>query len=219
MVATNRDSDDFSKILRQHFPLLARATELNSQILELASTALFQPGEMILREGAYVKHIPLVARGLVKVFKEDDEGNEVLLYYIKSGESCVMSLTACLKNEKSSVKAIVEEDAEIMLIPAAASVLWARKHPDWNEFMLQLFNSKYHELLHIVNILTFHKKEIRLMDYLFKKAETTNSKNLTATHQEVANDLGSTREVISRLLKKLEHEGKIRLGMGKIEII
>jgi CRP/FNR family transcriptional regulator len=218
MVSTNHDYTDLSIILRQHFPLLARATELNDQILELASTALFQPGEMILREGAFVKHIPLVVRGLVKVFKEDDEGNEVLLYYIKSGESCVMSLTACLRNEKSSVKAIIEEESEIMLVPATASVMWTRKYPEWNEFSLQLFNSKYHELLHIVNILTFHKKEARLMDYLYKKAELTHSKTLTTTHQEVANDLGSTREVISRLLKKLEHEGMVLLGMGEIII-
>lgn len=205
--------------IKKYFPLLARHTPLSEELSTISTLHTFKTGDILLKEGAYVKLIPLVLSGLVKVYKEDDMGNEVLLYYIKSGESCVMSLNACFKNEKSSVKAIVEEEAEIILLPAQKGLDLAHKYPQWNEFTFGLFSSKYQELLHIVNILTFSNKETRLMEYLKKKKAYSKTAIMKVTHQEVANDLGSTREVISRLLKKLEHEGQVKLGQGVIEVL
>jgi CRP/FNR family transcriptional regulator, anaerobic regulatory protein len=142
-----------------------------------------------------------------------------LLYYIQSGESCVISINSCFKNAKSSVKALVEEETELILIPVQKAQYLVKKYPQWNEFTYTLYNSKYLDLINIVGILTFSNKETRLIEYLKKKKAFSKSSILKVTHQEVANDLGSTREVISRLLKKLEHEGQVKLGLGFIEVL
>ena len=157
--------------------------------------------------------------GLAKVFKEEENGHEVLLYYIKPGESCVMSVTTMLRNEASKVKAVIEEDSEIVVIPSDKAMAIAKKFPRWNEFIYELFNHKFEELLNVIKILTFSNKDIRLLEYLRKEALLKNSQTIHSTHQHIADDLGSSREVISRLLKKLEQEGWVKLMLGSIELI
>ena len=209
-----------SKILDQHFPELAKMPELKADIEAISSIASFTSGTVILRQGEYVKVIPLLISGLVKVFKEESiNGNEVLLYYIKPGESCVMSVTTLMQNGMSQVKAIIEEDAEVLVIPADKVLLIAKKYPKWNEFVYELFNLKFEELLNVIEILTFSNKDMRLLEYLKKEGRLKNNNTIKTTHQEIAYDLGSSREVISRLLKKLENDGKIKLGQGSIELL
>ncbi len=209
-----------SKILDQHFPELAKMPELKADIEAISSIVNFISGTVILRQGEYVKVIPLLISGLVKVFKEESvNGNEVLLYYIKPGESCVMSVTTLMQNGMSQVKAIIEEDAEVLVIPADKVLLIAKKYPKWNEFVYELFNLKFEELLNVIEILTFSNKDIRLLEYLKKEGRLKNNSTIKTTHQEIAYDLGSSREVISRLLKKLENDGKIKLGQGSIELL
>ncbi|MEM9933523.1 MAG: Crp/Fnr family transcriptional regulator [Bacteroidota bacterium] len=201
------------------FPDLARVTQLAQDIISTCSIHTFSKGDIILTEGGYVHHIPMVVKGLVKVYKEDGEGNELLLYYIQKGESCIMSATSCVQNERSSVKAVIEEDAEILLIPAEKALAYGRDYPIWNTFFFGLFNQKYEELLHVIGILTFSNKETRLIEHLKKTAKLTGSQTLTLTHQNIADDLGSSREVISRLLKKLEKEEVLQLGHGQITLL
>jgi CRP/FNR family transcriptional regulator len=209
-----------SKILDQHFPELAKMPELKADIEAISSIASFTSGTVILRQGEYVKVIPLLISGLAKVFKEESvNGNEVLLYYIKPGESCVMSVTTLMQNGISQVKAIIEEDAEVLVIPADKVLLIAKKYPKWNEFVYELFNLKFEELLNVIEILTFSNKDMRLLEYLKKEGRLKNKNTIKTTHQEIAYDLGSSREVISRLLKKLENDGKIKLGQGSIELL
>ncbi len=206
-------------VLDQYFPELAKMPELKADIVSISSMTTFEAGTVILRQGEYVKVIPLLVSGLAKVFKEEPKnGNEVLLYYIKPGESCVMSLTTLIRNCESQVKAVIVEDAQIVLIPADKVIVVARKHPKWNEFVYELFHGKFEELLNVIEILTFSHKDIRLLEYLKKEVQIKNSTILKSTHQEIADDLGSSREVISRLLKKLEHEGKLNLSKGSIEL-
>lgn len=194
--------------------------ELKKDLISISSIAHFKAGTVILKQGEYVKVIPLLISGLAKVFKQESKnGNEVLLYYIKPGESCVMSLTTLIQNGKSQVKAVVEEDAEVVVIPATKVVAIAGKHLKWNEFVYELFHAKFEELLNVIEILTFSHKDIRLLEYLKKEADLKNSPILKSTHQEIADDLGSSREVISRLLKKLEHESKLKLSQGAIELL
>lgn len=158
--------------------------------------------------------------GLAKVFKEEEtNGNEVLLYYIKPGESCVMSITTLTKNEKSNVKAIIEEDSKVVVIPADKALEIAKKYPKWNEFIYDLFNLKFNELLNSIELLTFSNKDLRLYKYLKKESNLKNTNILHTTHQHIAYDLGSSREVISRLLKKLEKEGLIKLRQKNIEVL
>ena len=209
-----------SKILDQHFPELAKMPELKADIEAISSIASFTSGTVILRQGEYVKVIPLLISGLVKVFKEESvNGNEVLLYYIKPGESCVMSVTTLMQNGMSQVKAIIEEDAEVLVIPADKVLLIAKKYPKWNEFVYELFNLKFEELLNVIEILTFSNKDMRLLEYLKKESRLKGNAVIKSTHQHIADDLGSSREVISRLLKKLENDGNIKLGQGSITLL
>jgi len=195
--------------LRKHIGL---AEELDSK----CKTIDFKVGDILLEEGGYAKFIPLVLDGLIKVYKEDYKGNEVLLYYIDKGESCIMSATYCMQNEKSEVKAIVEKPATVILVPANVASEFSRKYLVWNEFIFNLFKSKYSELLHIIQILTFENKDKRLLGYLYNEQKIKGSNTILITHQQIANDIGATREVVSRLLKKLENEGFLSLEHKKI---
>lgn len=205
--------------LSMYFPELAKMPELRQELVEISSIADFEAGTVILKQGEYIKVIPLVLSGFAKVFKEEAvHGNEVLLYYIKPGESCVMSLTTLIRNGKSQIKAVVEEDAKVLILPAIKAMAIAKKYPQWNEFVYDLFQTKFEELLQVVETLTFSNKDVRLLEYLKKESTLKNSKTLHTTHQHIANDLGSSREVISRLLKKLEYEGHVGLKQGNIEL-
>ncbi|MGV6831010.1 MAG: Crp/Fnr family transcriptional regulator [bacterium] len=203
-----------------YFPRLATMPELKKELISISSLHKFDSGTIILKQGAYVKVIPLMISGLAKVFKEEPEnGNEVLLYYIKPGESCIMSMTTLLHNTTSKVKAIIEETAEVVLIPADKAISIAKKYPRWNEFIYDLFNLKFEELLNVIEILTFSNKDTRLLEYLKKEAQLKNTNTIVATHQHIADDLGSSREVISRLLKKLETDGIVKLAQGSVTLL
>lgn len=209
-----------SEALDNYFPGLAKMAELKADLIAVCSINKFEAGTVILRQGEYVKVIPLLISGLAKVFKvEPVNGSEVLLYYIKPGESCVMSVTTLTRNEVSQVRAVIENDAEVLLIPADKALTIAKKHPKWNEFIYDLFDHKFEELLTVIEILTFSHKDKRLLEYLRKEARLNENTIIKSTHQHIADDLGSSREVISRLLKKLEHEGLIILRQGTVEII
>ena len=205
--------------LSTYFPELAEMPELRQELVEISAIVDFEAGTVILKQGEYIKVIPLIISGLAKVFKEEAvNGNEVLLYYLKPGESCIMSLTTLIRNGKSQIKAVIEEDAKVLILPAIKAMAIAKKYPQWNEFVYDLFQTKFEELLHVVETLTFSNKDVRLLEYLKKESTLKASKVLCTTHQHIANDLGSSREVISRLLKKLEHEGHVGLKQGTIEL-
>lgn len=208
-----------SEEIQKHFPALAKYRNLEDEIIRLSEVHTFEKGSVILREGQYIKVLPLLVKGLVKVYHEDDQDGEVLLYYIKPGESCVMSMTSLVGGQKSPVKGVVEEDAEIVVIPADGAMELARTHVAWNAFMYDLFREKYNELLHTISVLTFSNKDQLVLDHLKNIAELKGEKVIHKTHAEIAQDLGSTREVISRLLKKLEHQGVLRLKLGVIELL
>ncbi|SEL10062.1 CRP/FNR family transcriptional regulator, anaerobic regulatory protein [Aquimarina amphilecti] len=209
-----------SEVLDTYFPKLTTMPDLKKELVAISSIHKFEAGTVILRQGAYIKVIPLLISGLAKVFKEEPiNGNEVLLYYIQPGESCVMSVTTLIRNQESQVKAVIEEDSEVVVIPADKALVIAKKYPKWNEFIYDLFNLKFEELLDVIEILTFSNKDKRLLEYLKKEAKLKGRNVLNTTHQHIAHDLGSSREVISRLLKKLEQEGHIFLKQGEIELI
>ena len=209
-----------AKALDTFFPNLAKMPDLKSELLSISSIHSFKAGTVILKQGGYIKVIPLLVSGLAKVFKQEAKnGNEVLLYYIKPGESCAMSMITLLRNDISKVKAVIEEDAEIVIIPADKALQIAKNYPKWNEFIYELFDQKYEELLNVVEILTFSNKDKRLLEYLKKEARLKKDLILKTTHQHIAYDLGSSREVISRLLKKLENEGVVKLRQGEVELV
>jgi len=205
--------------LKEHFAILSSSLALIQEIEKIALFDTFSKETVILKEDSYVKFIPLVVSGLVKVYKEEENGNEVLLYYIKPGESCIMSIMAADKNMPINVKGVIENDAEIILIPIDKLIHIKQNHPKWNAFVYELFNEKFDEVIEMIKILTFSNKQKRLEDYLTTKAKLNNSNTVFKSHQQIANELGSSREVISRLLKKLETEGFVSLAQKQIKIL
>lgn len=173
----------------------------------------------ILREGQFVKVVPVVVRGLVKVFSRFED-RELLLYYIQPEESCIMSFAAALDNTPSRIFAVTEEESEILLLPSRLMNEWVRQYPSLNQLFYQQYYKRYEDLLQTVQALLFNSMDKRLLDYLHEKSRLKNSKTLTLRHREIANELSTAREVISRVMKRLENEGLVRqLPQGTIEIL
>ncbi len=202
--------------LEQKLPQLP--ADLRQEILEKGILKNFPAGTEILREGQYVKVVPLVLEGSIKVFSSHDD-KELLLYYIEPSESCIMSFSAGLWNSPSKVRAVAEEDTVVLLLPVDLVNRWVREHPKLNELFFRQFNQRYDDLLNTIHQLLFEKMDKRLMDYLREKSELLGSRFLDLRHHQIARELGSAREVISRVMKKLEREKKVRQHPNGIEII
>lgn len=200
------------KILSFLNPDLAKKIQKASNIKDIPK------GTEILREQQYVKVLPIVLEGLVKVYSRFEE-KELLLYYIEPEQSCVMTFYAALKNTPSKVFAITEEDSKILLIPVQLLPDWLKAYPDFNELFYNQFNLRYSELLNTIGHLLLDKMDKRLYDHLKKKSELTESDSVKMSHNQIANELGTAREVITRVLKKLEVDGKVIQNSGEIKII
>ncbi len=192
--------------------------ELVSEIMGFSILKTIPHDMEILREGQYVKVIPLVVDGLIKVFSRYED-KELLLYYIKPNESCIMSFAASLRNEPSRVFALTEEDTTALLLPVDRVAGWTKDFPELNSLFFRLYNQRYSELLETINHLLFEKMDRRLYSYLKEKAELTNRNPVKMSHRQIANELGTAREVISRVMKKLENEGKVMQHTNSIEIL
>jgi CRP/FNR family transcriptional regulator len=179
----------------------------------------YEAGSILLNENAYIRSIPIVTKGMIKVIRTDEDGREILLYYIKAGESCIMSFLGGLHNETSKVKAEVEEDAEILFLPVEKVSLFIKEYPQWLDYIFRLYHKRFEELLDIINAIAFKKVDERLLAWLRKKSELTQSKNIQVTHEQLANELGTARVVVSRLLKQLEEQGVVQLGRNNIRLV
>ncbi|PID66318.1 MAG: Crp/Fnr family transcriptional regulator [Gammaproteobacteria bacterium] len=192
--------------------------ELVDLLLSKSATKKIPKGTQILAEQQDVAVLPIVIDGLVKVYSRFDD-KELLLYYIEPCQSCVMSFYAALKNTPSQVYAETEEDSEIILIPVHYLPVWIKQYPDFNELFYNQFNLRYSELLDTIGHLLLDKMDKRLYDHLRKKVDLTNKTAIKITHNQLANELGTAREVISRVMKKLENDGKVAQNAGEIKII
>jgi len=172
----------------------------------------------ILAEGQYVKVIPVVINGLIKVYSRYED-KELLLYYIEPFESCIMSFAASLQNIPSRINAMTEEDTRALLLPSSKVTEWIRQFPGINELFYQQYNMRYSELLETINYLIYHKLDARILDYLAEKSRVKGEKIINIRHKQIAAELGTAREVITRILKKLEKEGKIIQHESGIEIL
>jgi len=193
-------------------------TLLKDDVAEHGILKVFEAGETIISEDTFIKSIPIVIEGSIKVMRTDPDGRELLLYYIRPGESCIMSFLGALHHETSKVKAVSEEATTLLLIPPDKSAEWISKHAEWADFIFKLYHRRFEELLQVVNSMAFDKLDQRLEKYLNQKAELHHSKSIQITHQQLADELGTTREVISRLLKQMENQGLVVLGRNKIEL-
>ena len=199
------------------FPFL-QIPELEKEILENSTIMVAEKDEVVVREGQYLKVLPLVISGSIRVFQQS-EGREILLYYVQSGETCIMSLTSCFFNNQSPSQAVAEEQTEILCVPTKFIQEWQRKYNEWNEFVIKTFQGRYDELLNSFNSVVFNNIETRIIDYLKCYSLKQKTDTIPATHLALANELGTTRVVVSRILKNFEQLGKIKLLRGGIKII
>jgi len=191
--------------------------ELQQEILKIGISKTYQPNEVLIREGQFITSFPLVLKGLIRVTRNNDDGNELLLYYLKQNEVCAMSLTCCMANLTSNVKGVAEEETEVIMLPVEMLDNWMCKYPTWKQFVMQTFQNRFRELIDTIDSIAFLKLDERLIRYFtdrYKKSEVT---TLNETHQDLALRLNTSREVISRLLKKLEKDGKIKLSRNFID--
>ncbi len=190
-----------------------------TKLFEYGQQKSFKEGEVILNENAYIKSVPIVISGSMRVMRTDDDGRELLLYYIKSGESCIMSFLGGLHDDTSKVKAIAEEAAEVLFVPVDKVREMIKEFPEWTEYIFRLYHKKFEELLAVINDVAFKKMDERLLDFLKKKCELSGEKTIHITHEQIAIELGSARVVISRLLKHMEDLNLIELGRNKITLL
>ena len=193
--------------------------ELVEKLKKYGILKKYEAGSVILNENAYIRSIPIVTKGMMRVIRTEPDGREILLYYIKAGESCIMSFLGGIHNETSKVKAEVEEDAEILFLPMDKVALFIKEYPQWLDYIFRLYHKRFEELLEIINAIAFKKVDERLLALLKKKSELTGSPVLTVTHEQLANELGTARVVVSRLLKQLEEDGILQLGRNKISLV
>lgn len=177
----------------------------------------FPAGTELMRVGDTITHMPIVKKGSLRILAQDAEGRERFLYHIMPGESCAMSLTCCATKRSSSVLAIVEEDAELIMIPARYMDEWMI-YPEWRRFVSDTQAQRFGELLETIEVVAFHKLDEQLWDYLVKRVQATGSHVLKATHQDIATELNSPREVITRLLQQLQQRGRVTVSRGSIEV-
>lgn len=193
--------------------------EFKKEIAESRDLKLFPTGTVILDIDSYVNYIPLVMSGSVKVVRTEEDGREILLYYLTPGESCISSILSGLTQDTSKVKAVVEEDAEILMLSLVKAKEWLTKYPEWSTFVFELYHKRFEDLVTMVNSIAFQKVDARLLYLLNQKSQLYKSKELNVTHQQLADELGITREAVSRVLKQIETDGKIKLSRNKITLL
>lgn len=194
-------------------------SKMYEKLAKIGFSKVFKEGEIIINDHSYIKSIPIVITGSIKVMRTDEDGREILLYYIKSGESCIMSFLGSLHQDTSKIKALAEENTEILFIPNEKLSELMREHPEWLDYMFRLYHKRFEELLDVVNAIAFKKMDERLLNYLENKVALSKNNVISITHEQMATELGTARVVISRLLKQLETEGIVELGRNKIVLL
>ncbi len=179
----------------------------------------FKAGEVIIRTGQYIQNTMLILSGKIKVYREDSEGNEFFMYYLMPGQACAISMICATKMETSKIMARVMEDAEVLMVPLNMMEKWMGEFKSWYEFVVTTYRNRFEELLTVLDQVAFRSMDERLEFYLKRHADSINSKIIPLSHQEIANELNSSREVISRLLKKMEQRGLVRLNRNNIELL
>jgi CRP/FNR family transcriptional regulator len=191
---------------------------LQEEILEHGKIVQFNKGDVIVKDGQYVKFLPIVIKGAIRVFQQSED-REILLYYVRAEETCTMSLAAAYFDNKSTSHGVTIEPTEALIFPASRINEWQLKYPSWNKYILRMFRHRYDELVGSLQRLAFDHINVRVMEYLRQKALPDAERKIHLSHQNLAHELGTTRVVISRILKQFEHEKKIKLFRGAIQLI
>lgn len=192
---------------------------LLEEMQEYGEIKHFKEGDLIMDYGKYIRMMPIILQGTVKVYRKDEGGKELLLYHLSSNESCSMAYSCCVEAKKSEVKAIAEDDVELLAIPHDKLDEWLCKYPSWKNYIMRSFNERFLELLRSIESIAFHKLDERLIGYLKEKKRLSGSNVVKASHYLIADELATSRVVVSRLLKQLENDGKILLYRNEIKLL
>ncbi|MDC7995500.1 Crp/Fnr family transcriptional regulator [Altibacter sp. HG106] len=176
-------------------------------------------GADLIKPGQYIRSIPLLLEGSIKILRPDAEGEELLLYHLERGETCAMSMTCCLSDVRSEIHAVAETDVRLLMIPVSKMEYWSSKYKSWRHFVMDSYHIRLMELLESIDNIAFNNMDTRLMHYLEEKVKILNNTHIDITHKEIAADLHTSRVVVSRLLKKMENDGVIRLHRSAIEML
>lgn len=192
---------------------------LLDEIAKVATYKEFKADDYLIEIGDYIKTMPLLLTGAIKILREDENGDELLLYFLERGDTCAMTLTCCMGQSKSRIRAIAETDGAMLMIPVEKMEEWLTKYKTWRNFVFDSYNVRLNEMLEAIDTLAFMNLDERLYKYLTDKAKVIGDTEIKNTHQEIAYEMHTSRVVISRLLKALELQGKIKLHRNKIEIL
>lgn len=192
---------------------------LMKELSERAKYVHVDANEVLMEVGQTVNYVPLLVSGILKVSRIDESGNELLLYYVNPKESCAMTFTCCMQQHPSEVKAIAEEECEILMVPIELMDQWITKYTTWKSFVMRTIRYRFHEMILALDQIAFQSLDERLIHYLKQKHKTTGSALINLSHEQIANDLASSRVVISRLLKKLENDKKVLLYRNQVKML
>jgi CRP/FNR family transcriptional regulator len=194
-------------------PELLNEIEIRSKVIHVKA------GEVILDIGQTVRHTPIVIEGSVKISRMDEDGRELLLYYVNPDESCAMTFTCCMQQYPSEIRAVAEDDVTMLAIPIGYMDEWLVRYPTWKAFVMKTIRSRFNEMLKTIDQIAFRKLDERLMTYLKEKSKQSGSRLINLSHQQIADELATSRVVISRLLKKLENDKVVLLFRNQIKIM
>lgn len=193
--------------------------ELIDEIAQVSVLKDFKEGDVLIDFGDYIKKMPLLISGAIKIMREDLDEGEMLLYFLEKGDTCAMTMACCIGDTKSEIRAVAENDGQIIMIPVNKMEEWLGKYKSWRNYVFSSYNNRLKEMLSAIDNLAFMNMDERLFGYLLDKAKINNSNRILSTHQDIAYDLNTSRVVISRLLKALEKKGKIKLHRAYIELL
>ena len=208
---------DLVALLDQNFPQFEN--QQKKEIIESAELRTLEADTLMMDIGQRVEGIPLIVSGSVKVLREDADDHELFLYYLGPGEACAITMICSAREGYSKIKAIPEEETSVIVVPISKLDLWMPKYKSWYYFVMDTYQDRFEELLKVVDGIAFHRMDERLIEYLEKNAEASQNAIVHKTHQQIAQELNSSREVITRLLKKLEQRGVVRVNRNQIELI
>ncbi|MGB3801579.1 MAG: Crp/Fnr family transcriptional regulator [Lewinella sp.] len=179
----------------------------------------FSEGTVIMDYGQYVRMLPLIMEGTIKISRQAEDGSELFLYYLTRGESCAMTFSCCLAAKQSVIRAVAEEDTVILGLPQTKLDEWMMRYKSWKNFVMQAYDQRMNELVRTIDQVAFQQLDERLLDYVSKRAAIRDDRTILSSHQAIADDLHVSREAISRLLKTMENRGMVALGRNRIQLL
>jgi len=193
--------------------------ELIEEIIKVAQYRKFKSDDYLIEIGDAILFMPLLLRGAIKILREDEKGDEFLLYFLERGDTCAMTMNCCMGKSKSKIRAVAETDGEMLMIPVENMESWLTKYKTWRNYVLESYNIRFNEMLEAIDTLAFKNLDERIYKYLVDKVKVLGTPEIANTHQEIATEMHTSRVVVSRLLKGLEIDGKIKLHRNKIEVL